>query len=94
MSLAPVLRHSSAQVRDFAYADHFGPMRTQLVNRRAIRDDQFKIIVDLQDNTTELYDLSVDPYESEDLLQEDLDEETEVRYYALLAQLEELVASK
>lgn len=94
VSLAPVLRNPSATVRDYAYADHFGPTRTQIVNRRAIRDDQFKIIVDLQENTTELYDLSTDPYESVDLLQETLDEETEVRYYALLAQLEELHASR
>jgi arylsulfatase B len=94
VSLAPVFADSAVQARDFAYADAFGPTRTKLVNLRAIRDDQYKIVKDLQDNTTELYDLSVDPYESEDLLQEDLGEETEVRYYALLAQLEELVASK
>jgi arylsulfatase B len=94
VSLAPVLANSSAQVRDYAYADAFGPTRTQVVNRRAIRDDRFKVIIDLQLNTTELYDLSLDPYETEDLLQETLDEETEVRYDALLAQLEKLLASK
>ncbi|MGI9272995.1 MAG: sulfatase-like hydrolase/transferase [Woeseiaceae bacterium] len=94
ISLTPVLRQSSTKVRDYAYVDHFGPTRTQIVNRHAIRDDQYKIIVDLQDNTKELYDLSVDPYESVDLLQETLDEETEVRYHALLAQLEQLRASK
>jgi hypothetical protein len=41
-----------------------------------------------------LYDLQVDPYKTEDLLQETLEEETEIRYFALLAQLEELLASK
>ena len=94
VSLAPVLADSSVQVRDFAYADAFGPQTTGIVNRKAIRDDQFKIVMDLQNNTTELYDLSVDPYETEDLLQETLEEETEIRYFALLAQLEELLASK
>jgi arylsulfatase A-like enzyme len=94
VSLAPVLANSSVQVRDFAYADAFGPMRTQVVNRRAIRDDRFKVIMDLQRNTTELYDLSLDPYETVDLLQETLDEATEVRYFALLAQLEKLLASR
>ena len=94
VSLAPVFADHSVKVRDYAYVDNFGPTRTRIVNRRAIRDDQFKVIVDLQLNTTELYDLSVDPYETKDLLQETLAEETEVRYYALLAQLEELLASK
>ncbi len=94
VSLAPVFADHSVKVRDYAYVDNFGPTRTRIVNRRAIRDDQFKVIIDLQLNTTELYDLWTDPYETEDLLQETLDEETEVRYFALLAQLEELLASK
>jgi arylsulfatase A-like enzyme len=94
VSLAPVLEDHSVQVRNFAYVDAFGPQQNQITNVRAIRDDQFKIVMDLQNNTTELYDLQVDPYETEDLLQETLEEETEVRYYALLAQLEELLASK
>ncbi len=93
VSLAPVLADHSVQVRNFAYADAFGPQNNRIENLRAIRDDQFKIVIDLQNNTTELYDLQVDPYETEDLLQETLEEETEVRYYALLAQLEELLAS-
>lgn len=94
VSLAPVLADPSVQVRDFVYADVFGPQNNQIANRKAIRDDQFKIVMDLQNNTTELYDLQLDPYETEDLLQETLEEETEVRYYALLAQLEQLLASK
>ncbi len=94
MSLAPVLANHSVQARDFAYADVYGPQLSGIVNRKAIRDDRFKIVMDLQLNTTELYDLSVDPYETEDLLQKDLEEETEVRYYALLRQLEELLISK
>ncbi len=94
VSLAPVLADHSVQVRNFAYADAFGPQNNRIENLRAIRDDQFKIVMDLQNNTTELYDLQLDPYETEDLLQETLEEETEVRYYALLAQLEELLARK
>lgn len=94
VSLAPVLADPSAKVRDFAYADAFGPTRTGMRDERAIRDEQFKVVINLQENTTELYDLQVDPYETRDLLQEDLTEETEVRYYALLAQLDELLASK
>lgn len=94
VSLAPVFADHSVQVRHFAYADVYGPQQNQIVNRRAIRDDQFKLILDLQNDTEELYDLSVDPYEIDDLLQQTLEEETEVRYYALLAQLEELLASK
>ena len=94
ISLAPVLEDHSVQVRNFAYVDAFGPQQNEITNLKAIRDDQFKVVMDLQNNTTELYDLQVDPYETEDLLQEALEEETEVRYYALLAQLEELLASK
>lgn len=94
VSLAPVLANHSVKTREFAYADVYGPQIGGIVNRRAIRDEQYKVIMDLQLDTTELYDLLADPYETVDLLQETLSEEAEVHYYALLAQLEELLASK
>ena len=67
-SLAPVLADHTASVRDFAYADVYGPQQNQIVNKRAIRNERYKLMLDLQNDTEELYDLSVDPYEHRDLL--------------------------
>jgi arylsulfatase A-like enzyme len=94
VSLAPVFRDHTAQVRDFAYADVFGPQQNQIANRRAIRDDRFKLVLDMQNDTTELYDLSVDPYEENDLLEQELGEEAQQGYDGLVNTLEDLLASK
>jgi arylsulfatase A-like enzyme len=90
VSLAPVLADPEAQVRSFAYADVFGATRGGVVNERAIRDERFKLVFDLQLDTAEFYDLSVDPYEQADLLQETLSDEAQAGFDALIAQLEAL----
>ena len=94
VSLTPVLVDHSVQTRNFAYADVFGPQGGEIANRKAIRDDQYKLVLDLQNDTAEFYDLWLDPYETVDLLQETLDEEQDVRYTALVARLEEVLASE
>jgi arylsulfatase A-like enzyme len=94
VSLAPVLTDPSADVRSFAYADVFGPQQGQIVNRKAIRDERYKIIRDLRNETEEFYDLSVDPFEQNDLLQGELDDDAQRGYDSLEAQLEELLSSR
>jgi arylsulfatase A-like enzyme len=93
VSLAPIFVDHSANVREFAYADAFGPTRSGIVNRRAIRNQQYKIVMDLQNNTEEFYDLASDPYEHEDLLAGTLDDQAQTNYESLTMQLAELLAS-
>jgi arylsulfatase A-like enzyme len=93
VSLAPVLRDHTQQVRTFAYADVFGPQQREIVNRRAIRDTRFKLIFDRQNDTEELYDLSLDPYEKNDLLKSGLSADAQASYDSLTAQVEALLAS-
>ena len=93
VSLAPVFEDHEAVVRDFAYADVFGPQQREIVNRKAIRDDRFKLVLDLQNDTRELYDLSNDPYERQNLLDNDLSTEAKTAIDNLSARLDELVAS-
>ncbi len=94
VSLAPVFRDHTAQVRPYAYADVYGPQQNQIVNRRAIRNDRFKLVLDRQNDTEELYDLSVDPYEQDDLLEEKLGEDAQQSYDQLVVQLDALLASR
>lgn len=90
VSLAPVLADPAVQVRSFAYADVFGATRTGVANERAIRDERFKLVFDLQLDTAEFYDLSADPYEQVDLLQETLSDEAQAHFDGLIAQIEAL----
>ena len=94
VSLAPTFKDPATQVRSYAYADVFGPQQNVIANRRAIRDDRFKLVLDLQNDTAEFYDLSVDPYEKVDLLQNALNDDAQVSYDGLTAQLDALIASK
>ena len=93
VSLAPVIADHTQSVRDFAFADVYGPQQNQIVNRQAIRNDRYKLILDLQNDTRELYDLIGDPYERSDLLQGELDAEAEAGLADLSQQLAELLAS-
>jgi arylsulfatase A-like enzyme len=93
VSLAPTFEDHSADVREYAYADAFGPTRTGIVNRRAIRNEQYKIVIDLQNDTEEFYDLTSDPYEHEDLLAGTLSDAAQANYESLTMQLAELLAS-
>jgi len=90
VSLAPVLADPAAQVRSFVYADVFGATRAGVANERAIADERFKLVFDLQLDTAEFYDLSVDPYEQEDLLQDTLSDEAQAGFDKLLTQIEAL----
>jgi len=93
VSLAPVLSDPAISVRDFAYADVYGPQQNQIVNKRAIRNDRYKLMLDLQNDTEELYDLSADPYEHRNLLGESLAPGAQENYESLVTRLEALLAS-
>jgi arylsulfatase B len=93
VSLAPIFEDHSAAVREFAFADAFGPTRAGIVNRQAIRNQLYKIVIDLQNDTEEFYDLASDPYEHEDLLTGTLDDEAQANYESLTMQLAELLVS-
>ena len=94
VSLVPTFKDPATQVRSYAYADVFGPQQNVIANRRAIRDDRFKLVLDLQNDTAEFYDLSVDPYEKVDLLQNALNDDAQASYDGLTAKLDALIASK
>ena len=95
VSLAPVLKDHSRAVREFAYADVFGPqIRVGIANSRAIRNQQYKLIFDLQNDTAELYDLESDPYENNDLLTGTLSDEAQANYESLTQRLGKLIASR
>ena len=95
VSLSPVLKDHTKTVREFAYADVFGPqIRVGIANSRAIRNQQYKLVLDLQNDTEELYDLESDPYENNDLLTGALSDEAQINYESLSRQLGELIASR
>lgn len=94
VSLAPVFADHAARVRSFAYADVFGPQRNGIANERAIRDERFKLIIDLQNDSEEFYDLATDPYENNNLLEGELSADARAGYDGLVAQLEALLASR
>ncbi len=73
LSLVPYLMDSALPgQRGFAFAERFQPNGPPelaiLYDRRAIRDKRYKLIVDRLQGYEELYDLSSDPFESQDLL--------------------------
>ena len=92
ISLVPVLGNYTERVRKFAYADVYGSLQNQLVNKRAIRNDRYKLVLDLQNDSEELYDLSVDPYEHRDLLSDALSPEAQENYDVLVTHLLALLA--
>jgi len=74
--------------RNFTYADvaRIGPVR------QAIRNQTHKLIVN--PDSDELYDLTQDPYEMNNLIGEDLDETTEAQYTQLKTLLDDLLSSE
>jgi arylsulfatase A-like enzyme len=94
ISLAPVLRNPELSVREFAFADAFGPTRTGIRNLQAIRDDQYKIVIDLQLDQTEFFDLANDPYEHDNLLDGDMTADQQSSYDNLKSKLEVLLATR
>jgi arylsulfatase A-like enzyme len=100
VSLAPVLFGKSDAVRNFAYADVFGSVprggvgerKRRTVNERTIRNGSYKLFV--SSDHEELFDLTSDPYETNDLLNAELTDAAAQSYEQLSAQLAELLASE
>lgn len=100
VSLAPVLFGESDAVRDYAYADVFGSVprgaagerKRRIVSERTIREDRYKLLV--TSNHEELFDLTSDPYEKNNLLNDELTDTAAQAYEQLNAQLAELLASE
>lgn len=100
VSLTPVLFGASESVRDYAYADVFGSVPRgvsgdrfrQTVNERTIRDRNYKLFI--SSDHEEFYDLTSDPYETNNLLNSELADAAARSYETLSAQLEELLASE
>ena len=64
-SLLPMLQGTESTRQAFAETDY-----RLFVHRRAIRESQFKLVLDLQDGDRRLYDLSTDPHEQTDISSE------------------------
>ena len=64
-SLLPLLQGEESSRRAFAETDY-----RLFVHRRSIRDQQFKLVLDLQDGERRLYDLTADPTEAADISSE------------------------
>lgn len=64
-SLLPLLQGTEKSRQAFAETDY-----RLFVHRRAIRDSQFKLVLDLQDGERRLYDLTADPSEQKDISSE------------------------
>jgi len=91
VSLAPIFRgDESTTVRDFAYADAFGMEQGSYRNHRTIRNDRYKLIIKVEEDAEEFYDLQTDPYEHHDLLEAGLPDEARWDYERLLARIDEL----
>ena len=70
------------------YADIFDATK----NQRAVRNERFKYIENISDNTVYLFDLSKDPFEKTNLLSGKPSEETLKNKSALRAKVVELTA--
>ena len=86
LSFAPLLREADAvSPRAFAYSDSFGQ---GIKTAQAIRNETYKLVIN--EGVEELYALSVDPYEKQNLLGSELSAEARRSYEALKAKLAEL----
>lgn len=93
VSLVPILTgDANTQVRDFAYADIFGSVRGAQLNSRTIRNDEYKLIQHLNNNTEELYKLTDDPYENSNLLASELNTEQQENYDSLKGEIDKLTS--
>jgi arylsulfatase B len=90
ISMLPVLLDDQESTgRVFTYSDAFGRGDPPA---RAIRNASYKLYVKGEEE--ELYDLALDPYESNNLLGDDLNNESEAEYRNLQQMLAELLASE
>lgn len=92
VSLKPVmLQDINARVRDFAFADQFGVAGRNLRNARTIRNERYKLLQNIAENTEELFDLQQDPFENVNLLNRDLTASQQQNYDTLKESLRKLV---
>jgi len=95
VSLAPIFHgNDDTAVRKFAYADAFGMERGGYRNQRTIRNERYKLIIKIETDTEEFYDLATDPYEHNDLLNGNLSALQEEQYQWLLAEVNALRGSE
>ena len=93
VSLEPIIfGDSSAEVRDFAYADMFGRLRGAQVNYRTLRNQTHKLLQNLMTGEDALYNLDEDPYENNNLLPATSEADQQM-YQTLLDELTALNAS-
>lgn len=93
VSLVPTLSNPDSVVRDFAFADSFGPQRNGMRKQQAIRNARYKIFLDHIAGIEAFYDLQADPHEADNLLDGDLTADEKAHYGALTSQLEALLLS-
>lgn len=91
VSLVPVIKNKNMDVREFVYADQFGLFRNANNSYRTIRNDRYKLLRNVNDDTDELYDLQEDPWEEINLLEADLVADARDNYQELKQRLTNLV---
>jgi arylsulfatase B len=94
VSLAPILRDPATSVRDYAYADLVAAPGHEITSLHAIRNSRYKLIVDQNKQSDELYDLLLDPYEGSDLLQSELSADAQENYAELTRNLRRLLSGR
>ena len=89
-SLVPIIKNQASDVRDWAFTELFG--LNEAADGKAIRDRQYKLIR-FDSGTEELYQLEVDPFETNNLLAQTLSSEAQSHYDSLTRQLDELLGT-
>ncbi len=93
VSFLETLSDPAASPREWVYADEFfGGYAGVETADYAIRDERYKLL--RFDGVLEFYDLSVDPYEHENLLAGELSAAQRAAYESLLAEVDELRSSR
>ena len=96
VSLVPIMTRSASQVRDFVFSFHFAPLGacwdSTTIGRAAVRNKKGYKLVHKQNLVDELYDLRVDPLETNNLLPANTAEAHET-YILLRSKLEEIVGA-
>lgn len=88
-SLLPILHNETSAVRSWIFTEQFKPT-SDPDDGKAIRNAAYKLL-DFDDGHQELYHLSADPLEQNDLLQASLDPEAATNYGSLCIQLGDLL---
>lgn len=93
VSLTPTLSDPDQAIRQYAFADAFGPQRSGPRDQRTIRNLRYKLFVDDINDSEALYDLSDDPYEAVNLLDSTLNDDAKTNYDDLASELDALLRS-